>query len=778
MSSDQREFAASLRRVLPDCGALRALLDQSDTTTDRALWQQLAEIGVAGIALPTDWGGGGAGLAEQLLIAEAVGRAVAPAPVMAALVGQSLLARSSDAAAREIGARAAAGELLVGAALSASQPPGSQLAARPGSDAGADARGGLGDAPDAVLDGVLAQAMESADLDVLIVAASQRWWLVRADLVSAGGVGRLTREDSTTIDSSRPLTTITFTDVPAQQLCSLDDERVLALARLLLAAEATGAAQQALDLAERHALARQQFGQPIGRFQAIKHRLADLLIAVEGARSACAGAVLAARDGLPEPREAALAKIVAGDAGPAAVGSAIQVHGAIGTAWEHDLHLLLRRAKYCQLVLGSPGQHRDRLVGEVLGQALDQSRDQSGREGPRRGSPRRQAGVAELSLSDADRQFQSALRDWLDENWTSQARRQLREAGDRIGAARRWQAQLADAGWAGVHWPREFGGRAATLTQQVVYHGELAAAGVPPLIGNRGLSLTGPTIYVHGTDDQRRRFVEATRRADILWASGLSEREAGSDLAALRTRAVVDGDELIVNGHKIWTSGAQHCDWIYLLVRTGALTPKHEGITALLAPLDSPGLTINPIRRMTGSPDYNELVFDDMRVSLSNVVGELDQGWRVARTTLSYEHMTNFLGQQLRMASFVDRILARLAARELADGVIDHSLRRRAADCWIDAQILRLHGLRNLSDVSASGEPGAAGSILKLFGQETEQRIFELALDAEGVDGLCDRRAASGYLGTRASTIGGGTSEVHRNKIAEKVLGMPRDLWA
>ncbi|MBV9512340.1 MAG: hypothetical protein JO303_18880, partial [Caulobacteraceae bacterium] len=206
--------------------------------------------------------------------------------------------------------------------------------------------------------------------------------------------------------------------------------------------------------------------------------------------------------------------------------------------------------------------------------------------------------------------------------------------------------------------------------------------------------------------------------------------------------------------------------------------PKHAGISCVLIPLDSPGLTIRPIKRMNGDADFNELFFDEVRIPLGQVVGPLDGGWKVARTTLSHEHLTNFLGQQLSQANVVDRVIRTLAERIAAGEPVEAALRRRVAQAWVNTQVLRLNGMRNAAKLVQGQDPGPEGSIQKLVGQEEEKRLFELALDVQGAAGLAAPRWGGAYLSTRASTIGGGTSEIHRNKIAERVLGMPRDLWA
>ena len=301
---------------------------------------------------------------------------------------------------------------------------------------------------------------------------------------------------------------------------------------------------------------------------------------------------------------------------------------------------------------------------------------------------------------------------------------------------------------------------------------------MPRLPGNRGLTIVAPTLIKHGTPSQQQQLLEPTRRADILWSTAFSEPGAGSDLASLQTRGVVDGDDLVITGVKIWTSDAHYSDWLYALVRTGPLHPKHDGISCVVLPLKIDGLTIRPIRLNNGAHHFNQLFFDGVRIPLTQVVGPINEGWRkVNRTTMAHEHFTNFLGTHASYANVIEHILRRLAERE-GSGRIDHDLRRRAAMSWITVQLLRLNGLRNVVRIQSGEDPGAEGSIQKVLGQEEERRLFELALDVMGAGGLAMNRWGRAYLSSRAATIGGGTSEIHRNKLAERVLGLPRDLWA
>ncbi|MDB5471529.1 MAG: acyl-CoA dehydrogenase [Caulobacter sp.] len=740
-TAEQEEITRVLERFVPDRAAARRAF-QGGPAMDRDLWNGLAELGLTGAGIPEAMGGSEIDLGTEVAIAQTLAARTAPLPMTSVILAAHILGAGSGEAAN-IAAKLAAGETVVGAALAADSltPPVLSVG------------GGR-------ITGEMGLVMDGAALEVLLVPVDGRWWAVD---VSAPGV---TREEARSFDATRRLATISFAGAAAVPVSDFPLDSVLALAWTLLAAECVAVSDAALSLTRDYCLTREQFGEKIGRFQAIKHKLADCLVSVEGAKSAVFGAVRSQAGGVPDLRAARLAKIVAGAAGVFVATECVQIHGAIGATWEHDLHLLLRRAKAAQLTLGSNDLHLDILSADLLEEAAQR----------RRGEARPVKKLEdEFSLQPEDHAFIAKLRAWLDEHVTEEKLAQLRSRS--IPVLQAWQAEMAEAGWAGIHWPKEYGGLEASFTQQVLYHSELASRGLPPLIGNRGLSLTAPTIIVHGTSDQKARFVEASRRGDILWASGFSEPGAGSDLASLRTRGVVEGDHIVVNGMKIWTSGADFCHWMYTLIRTGPLVPKHAGISCVMIPLDAEGVTIRPIRRLDGDPHFNEVFLDNVRVPLSNLIGEINEGWKVTKTTLAHEHSTNFLGAQQRQIFLVERLLGQLARREAAAG-IDHGLRRRMAQSWINTQLLRLHGLRNMSTILDGGEPGAEGSVLKLFGQEEERRVYELQVDLRGPEGLTLDRPGKAYLGARTATIGGGTSEIHRNKIAERVMGMPRDPWA
>lgn len=769
ITEEQHALCEGVSQFLQDRSAPRDSYD-GGSPVDRQVWAGLASMGLIGLSGPDDLGGGGGSLIDEALVAEQLGYHTAAVPAVTVAVLSHVLSGIGGTTAKGIFNDLASGERLSLAAVSASR--GLELSFNA-----------------AEVDGVWLLSGESDDLieasgaESLVVRActgdGPAWFLV--DCHTAGA----TVSDQKSLDQSQRLGMLRAVRAKASRLGNVDVENAEAALRrglVVLAAQATGCAARALNLAVAHAKQRHQFGQPIGQFQAVKHTLANMLIDVENARSATYNAAWAIDSGRKDRWQAVrMAKSVATENAVRVVDHAIQVHGGIGFTWEYDLHLLLRRAKTMQAVLGSPDEHFDRLGHDLFDErALH-------RDGRINGTD--SAALAAVIDSAGDRAFLNEFSSWLDDNlpegWGQPGFALPRDAAERRAFLLGLQRRLAEGRWVGIHWPTEFGGRDATLAQQVAYHAELVRRGIPPFPGHRGITIVAPTLIRHGTPEQQRRFIDRIRIGEDLWAGGFSEPAAGSDLAGLRTRGAIEGDTVRVNGQKIWTSSAQWCNWIYTLVRTNADAPKHEGISVVLIPLDTPGVSVRPIRQITGSAEFNEVFFDDVVVPVDNIVGPVDAGWTVNRTTLSHEHFTLFIGAQARYARTVDTLI---------DGVIERGDRETDADRmrvrnelarhWVTSQLLLVNGLRNVARVQAGGEPGAEGSIMKVYGQESEKALYELALDILGPRGVLDRGAENapdrgkwlyGYLGSRAATIGGGTSEIHRNKIGENVLGLPRD---
>jgi alkylation response protein AidB-like acyl-CoA dehydrogenase len=349
--------------------------------------------------------------------------------------------------------------------------------------------------------------------------------------------------------------------------------------------------------------------------------------------------------------------------------------------------------------------------------------------------------------------------------------------------SRAWARKLFEGGYAGLTWPEEFGGAGAPYTHQAIFLEEVARAEAPEHIGIIGLGMAGPTIIVHGTDEQKARYLPKILSGEEVWCQGFSEPGSGSDLASLRTRAERDGDDFVVNGQKVWSSFAHIADHCILMVRTDPSAPKHKGITYLLADMHAPGVEVRPLRQITGDPEFNEIFFTDVRVPAANVLGEVNGGWGVAMTTLMHERGTLGFALTARLEVAVKNLVA-LAKETRTNGRLaseDPLFRDRIARQWIELQELRFTNYRALTGLVKTGVPGPEGSIAKLHWSESNQRLGKLALEIlgpraglEGPEGPWNGYWQYQQLRSRGNTIEAGTSEVLRNIISERVLGLPR----
>jgi alkylation response protein AidB-like acyl-CoA dehydrogenase len=372
----------------------------------------------------------------------------------------------------------------------------------------------------------------------------------------------------------------------------------------------------------------------------------------------------------------------------------------------------------------------------------------------------------DLTPSPQEQAFRDELRAWLAANHPGPE-----PDGDVAGFEfrRAWQRRLHEDGWAGVSWPKEYGGRGATLVEQAIFNEEMVRAQAPQLANVLGLAMGGPTVIAHGTDAQKERFLAPILSADEMWCQGFSEPESGSDLASLKTRAVRDGDDYVVTGQKVWTTFAHHSKWCMLLARTNPDAPKHRGLTYFLMDMEQDGVEVRPLVQITGEAEFNELFIEEARIPAANVVGGVDNGWRVAITTLMHERAGLAFALQTRV---------QVALGELADelkGTKDPIVRQRFAQVAIEAQVLRLLAYRGLTTAMRSGEPGPEGSLGKWLWADINQALTTLAMDVKGpaaqvVDDVWTYR----FLRARANSIEGGTTEILKNIVAERVLGLPR----
>jgi alkylation response protein AidB-like acyl-CoA dehydrogenase len=392
-----------------------------------------------------------------------------------------------------------------------------------------------------------------------------------------------------------------------------------------------------------------------------------------------------------------------------------------------------------------------------------------------------------LLSSPQDEEFRRSIREWLAANLTGRFAA-LRDAGgpgrEHQAHAERvaWNRHLAAAGWTCLGWPPEHGGRGATLAQQVIFYEEYARSGAPARVGYLGEELLGPTLIAFGTPAQQRRFLEPIRTVAELWCQGYSEPGAGSDLAAVSTTASLDGDEWVVTGQKIWTSLAADADWCFVLARTVPGSRRGEGLSYLLVPMRQKGVTVRPIRQLTGTSEFNEVFFDGARTHASLVVGEPGDGWRVARATLAIERGAATLGQQVGFERELRRVVE-LARRTGASE--DPLIRDRLGRAWIGLEALRAHALRTLAAGAGARGPATGPSELKLLWSRWHQDLGELAMDIQGAPSMVARGAPYDlddwqrlYLFSRADTIYGGSDEIQRTIIAERALGLPRQARA
>ncbi|HTX31659.1 MAG TPA: acyl-CoA dehydrogenase family protein [Solirubrobacteraceae bacterium] len=376
----------------------------------------------------------------------------------------------------------------------------------------------------------------------------------------------------------------------------------------------------------------------------------------------------------------------------------------------------------------------------------------------------------DLTFTDEETAFRDELRAWLSDNHPGEPP----EAGDEASYQwrRDFQRRLADGGWAAVHWPVEFGGRGATLTQSAIFFEELARARAPLPANVLGLLLAGPTIMTWGTEEQKERFLGPIVTAEEIWCQGFSEPEAGSDLASLKTRAVKDNGGWVVTGQKVWTSGAQYSKWCMLVARTDTEAPKHKGLTYFLMDMDQEAVQVRPLRQITGEPEFNELFIEEARIPDENVLGGEGNGWKVALSTLMNERAGLAFNLQVRLRQVLDEVFTLASERGLLD---DPVVADRLGELHLKAEVLRLTAYRGLTAIERYGQPGPEGSLTKWMWSETNQQLTQFAADIIGPEALtASDRWAYELLRARGNTIEGGTTDILKNIVAERVLGLPK----
>lgn len=379
-------------------------------------------------------------------------------------------------------------------------------------------------------------------------------------------------------------------------------------------------------------------------------------------------------------------------------------------------------------------------------------------------------------------QFRQELRAWLEENLpknkTGDDLRIILAGDDREQFLREWDAKLREAGYTGISWPKEYGGQGLSTLELLVFNEEMVRARAPQRLNFFGEGLVGPTIIQWGTEEQRHYFLPKILSGEHIWCQGFSEPNAGSDLASLQTKAVLDGDEWVVTGQKVWTTMAHYSNWCFVLARTDPEAPKRKGISYLLVPMDQDGIEVRPLKQLTGTSEFNEVFFDGARTAAENVVGGVNNGWTVAMTTLGFERGGTATTSYLRFSRELRRVIE--LARERGRHT-DPLIRRRLAHHYIEVELMRYSGYRSLTNLLAGKPPGPESSISKLFWSEYHKRAMETMMSIRGLEGqivgACYELDAfqQAYLFSLSETIYAGTSEIQRNIIGERILGLPKE---
>ena len=698
--TDEQFAARELVRSWADgSGAVAAVRDveQGDPDAWRAPYHGLAQLGTFGVAIPEELGGADGAVDDLCAMVDEAAAALIPGPVATTALA-TLVIPGDNAAVLEA---LASGVRTAGVALAADLTYG-----------------------DGRVSGTAEYVLGADAAGVLLLPAGDAFLLIDA---AADGV---TVEALKSTDFSRPLARVVLDVAPAEVL-PVSRQRVEDLAATVLAAEAAGLARWTLRTATEYAKVREQFGKPIGSFQAIKHMCAEMLLRSEQASVAAADAATAVADSDDQQlaSAAAIAAATGIEAAKANAKDCIQVLGGIGITWEHDAHLYLRRAYGISRFLGG----RSRWLRRI----------------------------ATLTQRGVRRELH------VDLDSVEHLRPEITAAAAEVAAlpAEKRQVALAEAGLLAPHWPRPYG-RDASPAEQLLIDQELTAAGVerPDLVIGWWAA---PTIIEHGSAAQIEQFVPATLRGELIWCQLFSEPGAGSDLASLRTKAVRAEGGWRLTGQKVWTSAAHKAQWGVCLARTDLSAPKHKGITYFLVDMKSPGILIRPLREITGDDLFNEVFFDDVFVPDEMVVGEVNGGWRLARTTLANERVAMAHGTAL--GNPMEELLATVTQLDL-----DPAEQDRLGALIVAAQVGSLLDQRIAELAVGGGDPGPQSSARKLIGVRYRQALSEFRMELSEGAGVVENKTVHDFLNTRCLTIAGGTEQILLTLAGERLLGLPR----
>jgi alkylation response protein AidB-like acyl-CoA dehydrogenase len=713
ISDEHVELAEAALGQLRRCkasAAARATVDGA-SAHPAEIWNAAADLGWHGLAVDEQYDGSGFGLAELAIVLEVMGHELCPGPFLPTVtLAAALNACGSDALRSKYLSRLATGAAVGAVAVC----DGVQI----------DAEG--------IATGRCPAVLGVPDADVIAVVAGDDVLVLDA---STDGVS--VTAASAALDTTRHIGDLALTGarITEDQVIRGGARLLRTIWRILIAAEALGSARSALEMACEYAKVREQFGRTIGTFQAVKHHLANMLVNTEMTTAAVWDAARA------ENVESAwfAAAVAAWHAARTAVTAAamnIQLHGGIGFTWEHDSHLLLRRARTTGALLNNGD---DALADIVTAQRAGQATGPS------------------FSLPAGADQFR--------------AEAQSVAASVRATPAEKQRDLLVDSGYFVPHWPRPWG-RSAGATEQLVIDEEFRGVEIPDM-GITGWVML--TIVQAGNDEQRARWAEPVLRGNEMWCQLFSEPNAGSDAAAVRTSAVrVDGGWR-VTGQKVWTSGAQKCQWGLATVRTDPEAPKHAGVTMMAIDMRADGVEVRPLRELTGEALFNEVFFDNVFVPDADVVGEVGQGWRVARATLGNERVS--IGGGSGSGSIKVGPNEVVALLDKAPAATREARVRRAGEVFAEVYTLRPLNIRIAARALAGAGSGPEANVTKLLKAESSQHLTELAMELAGPAAVTGDvpEVTHDYLFARCLTIAGGTSEIMRNTIAERILGLPRD---
>ena len=720
IKEEHQALAESTRRFLEaNCplGVARAALD-AETEELPAFWKDAASMGWFGLHVDPAHGGEGYGLEEVAVLLEELGRRAAPGPFLATMAAAALISAGDSPEAAKRWLPGLADGTVVGAVALPGTPPLSAEGPK--------------------VSGTLRPVLSGGLADVVVAPVGSGQWCILSTATAQVEV-------LASLDPTRRVASLRLDEqvVEAADRFALDDEVAAALVATLVAAECAGAAGWCLDTATEYAKVREQFGRPIGQFQAIKHKCSDMLISVEQVRAAAWDAASAMTQD-PQSPEALLSASIAASVATVefkrVAKDCVQVLGGIGFTWEHDAHRYLRRATTLQGLLGPAAKWRAATVRRAAA------------------GVRRRAGS---DLTAGHEEFRAEIRS-LVEAIAARPKEQRR-------------AGLVETGLFVPHWPAPWG-RDATAVEQLIIDEELERAGVRR--SNMAVGAwAAPTIAAHGSAEQQDMWVGPTLLGQIKWCQLFSEPGAGSDLASLTTRATRrDGERgWRLNGQKVWTSMAAEAHLGICLARTNPTAPKHLGITYFIVDMKDPGFEVRPLRELTGHAMFNEVFLNDVFVPDDHVVGEVDGGWTLARTTLANERVA--MGSGSSFGGGIEALLT-LVSSVGADGLDPVDVDYFGALLG-ESHCLSVMGRRTAYRAVTGARPGPESSVRKLLGAEHDQRVQEFGLALLGPEAATVEGPAAqwsfGFLANRCLTIAGGTSEVQRNVIAERLLGLPRD---